>query len=66
MHWESQGERQIERDADGKLTITGTTTVTLRDLPEGIGLTAVSSGVRVQGATAYTVGDVTVRRADSP
>jgi hypothetical protein len=66
MDWESQGERQIERDAAGNLTIAGTTKATLRDLPEGMGLTVISSGVRVQGATAYRVGDVIVRRADSP
>lgn len=65
MDWESQGERQIERDAAGKLIVTGTMKATLRDLPEGMGLTEISSGVRVQGATAYTVGDVIVRRAGS-
>lgn len=60
MDWESQGERQIERDAAGKLTITGTTKATLGGLPEGMGLTAISSGVRVQGTTAYRAGEVIV------
>jgi hypothetical protein len=65
MNWESRGERQIERNEAGNLTITGTTKATMRDLPEGLGLADVSSGMRAQGATAYTVGNVVVRRADS-
>jgi hypothetical protein len=66
MDWESQGERQIERNTAGKLTITATTKATLRGLPEGMGLTVISSGVRVQGATGYTVGDVIVRQGMLP
>jgi hypothetical protein len=65
MDWESEGERQIERNEAGDLTITGTTKAMMRDLPEGLALTVVSSGMRAQGATAYDVGDVVVRRADS-
>jgi hypothetical protein len=66
MDWESKGERQIERNTAGKLTITATTTATLQGLPEGMGLTAISSGVRVQGATAYTIGDVIVQQGMLP
>jgi hypothetical protein len=66
MDWESEGEREIERNEAGNLTITGTTKATVRDMPEGLALTVVSSGMRAQGATAYGVGDVVVRRADSP
>ncbi len=63
MDWESRGEREVQRDADGNLTITGTTKVTLRGLPSGLGLTSIGSGMRVQGATAYRVGEPVIRRA---
>jgi hypothetical protein len=65
VEWESPGERLVERDAAGNFTITGTTKVTMRNLPKGLGLTAISSGMRVQGATAYAVGETVVRRVDS-
>jgi hypothetical protein len=65
MDWESPHEREVERNADGKLVITGTTKVTLRDVPAGLSLTVISSGMRVGGATAYGVGEPVVRRANA-
>jgi hypothetical protein len=64
VDWESQGEREVERNAEGRLTITGTTKATFRGCPDGVALTVTSSGMRVQGATDYHVGEPIVRRAD--
>jgi hypothetical protein len=64
VDWESQGEREVERNAEGKLTVTGTTKATFRGCPDGVALTVTSSGMRVQGATDYRTGEPIVRRAD--
>ena len=65
MDWKS-GPRHFARNADGKLTSTGKTTTTLvRSLPPGVKLAPTSSGIRVQGVSAYTVSDVVVERACS-
>jgi hypothetical protein len=63
MDWETPRERQIERNAQGNLTITGTTKATILGLPAGVGLVVGSSGMRVEGAVDYRVGEVVVRRA---